>query len=705
VVAVGEIDAIVGRSPFGWRLRVGVHTIDGDRLPEPTALVVYVPAEFAEPRDLLPGNHLEAFVEIERFAMSDFPHGFDERSFYRGRGYAAGATVAEVPVVVERGGHWRRGLTRWRLWIEDRIRSAVGEARAGPIMALTTGTRGFLAPEYRRPFEQTGTAHLLAISGLHLGALAGLLWLLVGAVVVRVAPRACERHGRRRLCGIFVVVALAAYVAAIGAPVSAVRAWFAVTIGVGAIVFMRAFCPLHALAAAALGAVVMQPSVVFEMGFQLSFSATLGILLFLEWRPAWLRPDSVAWRDASRIWMWVRGAALYGGVSMSASIATWPVLLAHFGVVSTSGIWLNLVATPIFGAMIFPCVVLMTAIGCASATVAPLTLGLAHWLLDAMHAALSTVAAWPGGEVIVGVPSPFALACLTAALMVLCTSRGRLRRVVPAAATVVLVLGVAGPGHPDDRMRIHFIPVGQGDATLLQFPDGQNMLIDAGGRRMGPDPGRRLVVPYLRRLGVDQLQWLVVTHSDWDHLGGAAAVVEAYRPDALVVDARDRSPPLLALVEQARQAAARVVPVVDAVHPVELQGVEIVRPDPVGRAARNDRSLVVFARGRGASAIFPGDIELVGENWLRRNRRVRASVLKIPHHGSRTSSSRRFVDAVRPTVAVSSSGRNHHFGHPHAEVVERYERRGVSVFGTHRDGLVVVDLRDDGRLEVRALRH
>ncbi|MGM0554762.1 MAG: DNA internalization-related competence protein ComEC/Rec2 [Myxococcota bacterium] len=704
VVTRAEVDAIVGRSPFGWRLRVEARSVDGRRLAEPVDLLLYVPADMAEPGDMLPGNQLEVFAEVEPFRTSDFPHGFDERSFYRGRGYLARATAAEAPMVVARALHWRRDLTKWRLWLENRVLDGLGEARAGPILALTTATRGYMAPEYRRPFEQTGTAHLLAISGLHLGALAGLLWLAFGAIVVRVAPRACERYGRRRLCGVSVVIALAAYVAAIGAPVSAVRAWFAVAIGVGAIVSMRAFCPLHALAAAALGAVLAQPSVVHEMGFQLSFSATLGILLFLEWRPAWLQAADAPWKDETPVTKWIRRAALYAGVSISASLATWPVLLAHFGVVSASGIWLNLIATPVFGAAVFPCVVVLTALACIWAPMAPIALQIAHRILEAIHSVLSVVAAWPGAEVTVGVPSPMAVGVVAMCVLVFCTSCGRLRRVIPSLVVLLLVLAFGGPAQPTDRVRVHFIPVGQGDATLLQFPDGQNMLIDAGGRRMGPDPGRRLVVPYLRRLGVETLEWLVITHSDWDHLGGATAVIDAYAPEALAVDARDESPALLAVVGQVTEAGGRVVPIADARKPAGLAGVEIVRPDPVGRSAGNDRSLVVLLRRPSGNALFAGDIELIGENWLRHHREVRSMLLKIPHHGSRTSSSRRFLDAVRPAVAVSSSGRNHHFGHPHAEVVDRYTRRGVAVFGTHRDGLVVVDMKDDGRAEVRA-RH
>lgn len=702
VVLDADIDAVVSRSPFGWRLSSDVIAIDGRPLAEPASVLLYVPGEFAERAALLPGARVEVFADVEPFAESDFPRGFDERAFYSGRGYLARASASEPPVVRGRAFHWRSGLTRWRLTLEDRVLDAVGPERAGPVLALTTGTRGFLPPTYRTPFEQTGTAHLLAISGLHLGALAALLWFGLGWTVVRVWPDGCERFGRRRICGILVVACLGAYVAAIGAPVSAVRALCAISLAVGAALAMRAFCPLHTLAAAAVAAVLWQPSVVHELGFQLSFSATGGILLFLEWRPAWLEHRAAPWEEHPTGGRWLQRLGIFVGVSVSASLATWPVLLAHFGVVSGSGLWVNLVATPLFGTVVFPLVVLLTLGAVIVPAAAPKLLGIAYQLLDTTRAGLAMAADTPGSEIIVGVPSPGAVVVAALAVLGLVTSRARAARVGLCSIVLAAVLLMAGPDRPDDSVRVHFIPVGQGDATLLQFPNGDDMLIDAGGRRMGPDPGRRLVVPYLRRLGVERLEWLVVTHSDWDHLGGAAAVVDAYEPDTLVVDALDDSGALAALVHRADTSSIRRVE--RTISPASLPGIEIVRPDPVGRASRNDRSLVVLLRRARASALFAADIELVGENWLRTNRRTRATLLKIPHHGSRTSSSRRFLDDVQPIVAVSSSGRNHHFGHPHPEVVSRYERRGVAVFGTHANGLVVVDLAFDGGIVVRARR-
>ncbi len=706
-VLTAEVSDVTSRSPFGWRLRVELEAVDGEALEGAPSLLLYVPAEMVGARPCEPGDVIEVFADVERFAESDFPHGFDERAFYRGRGYVARATAAEPPQVIAERAHWRRGLTRWRIGLEDRVLDAVGEPRAGPVLALTTGTRGYLPPEYRRPFVQTGTAHLLAISGLHLGALAGLLWLAVGTCVVRLAPRLCERHGRRRLCGLVVVVVLAAYVAAIGAPVSAVRAWSAIAVAVGALVVLRAFCPLHTIAAAALGVVIVQPSVVYELGFQLSFAATSGILLFLEWSPAWLEPADGTWSESRPMRRWLRRCGIFIGVSLSASVATWPVLLWHFGVVSPAGLWVNLVATPVFSAVIFPFVAICTLVGSLLPPIASLSLGAASGVLAATRDALAIVAQWPSSEWIVGVPAPWVIAVTAVCVVVICTGRARVRRTTLATTVLGVCLVFGGPRGPDDGVRVHFIPVGQGDATLLEFPDGQTMLIDAGGRRLGPDPGRRLVVPYLQRLGVRRLDWLVITHADWDHVGAATAVVDAYPPRTLVVDAADRSAPLVALVERVERVEAtesRVEAVRHGFEPADLHGVEIVRPDPVGRAERNDRSLVVLLREARATALFAGDIELVGENWLRTNRPTRSTLLKVPHHGSRTSSSPRFLDAVQPLVAVSSSGRNHYFGHPHAEVVQRYERRGVGLFGTHRDGLVVVDLGFDGRVSIRAHR-
>jgi competence protein ComEC len=226
---------------------------------------------------------------------------------------------------------------------------------------------------------------------------------------------------------------------------------------------------------------------------------------------------------------------------------------------------------------------------------------------------------------------------------------------------------------PPAALRLHFIPVGQGDATLVEFPGGERVLFDAGGTRFGRDPGRWVVVPYLWRLGIARLDALVVTHDDVDHSGGV--------------------PGVLSEIDVGR--------VVTEPEPLHIPGVEVARL--MAEGSSNDRSIVASIRQMGSTALLTGDVERAAETaWLAAPEQV--TVLKVPHHGSLTSSSPAFLDHSDPVVAVVSAGRHNRFGHPHPAVVDRYRDRAIPLFSTARNGLIVVQVDPDGTLTVRTVR-
>jgi competence protein ComEC len=716
----GTVSGIGRRSPRGWSLEVRLDALDDRRYAEPPRVRLFVPADHLDAHEApaWPGDRIEVFARVENYPGRVFPGQRSPREAMASRGVDARATAVEpVAIVGSRIGPivWvERTLAEGRARFERRLLEGLGgveeqgdDQQAALAVALTTGNRAFLQPATVAPFRHTGTAHLLAISGLHLGVLAALLWWICSVVVNRF-EWVLLRFGRRRACGGAVVLLLGAYVLAIGAPVSAVRAWVMVAVGVTALVLMRPLCPLHALAAAALGLIAHNPAVVIDLGFQLSFSATLGILLFLRFRPPILDAPEDPFAEPEP---WARGqlrrVGLFVGVSTSATVATWPSVAAHFGEVATIGLLVNLIVTPLVSAIVFP----LLAVGALlSSVVEPLGFAiveLSTGVLLALGDVLVWVAALPGAQWVTGAAPMWATVCLAMGALVAVTSRWTPRRLAWAAATMAIGLSV-GLFRPaiaqDGALEVHFIPVGQGDATFVGFPDGTTMLVDAGGSRLGRDPGRFVVVPYLRRLGVRRLDWVIVTHADTDHLGGLFAVVEQMRPRHLVFDARERQESLRELVGRAGRTGTKLH-ALDGELRRTFGGVtvDIVRPQVAGRS-QNDASLVTRVARGPAAVLLPGDVERGAERWLVNHRPVAATVLKVPHHGSRTSSSALFLDTVRPAVAVVSAGRFSRFGHPHAQVLARYRRRGINVLETAHRGLVRVVIGAGGRLEVRTVR-
>jgi competence protein ComEC len=260
----------------------------------------------------------------------------------------------------------------------------------------------------------------------------------------------------------------------------------------------------------------------------------------------------------------------------------------------------------------------------------------------------------------------------------------------------------------DGLLHVAFLDVGQGDSALVRFPRGSSMLVDAGGlaAASGFDIGDRVVAPVLRHAGIRRLDYLVLTHGDPDHIGGAASVVHEFRPRRVLEGIPvPRSTLLAALRRQTEASGATWESMYRGWH-ASVDGVSVTafhpdRPDWERQRVRNEDSIVIEVRWRDVSVLFTGDIGRDTEAILARDLQpALLSVLKVPHHGSRTSSSAAFLNAVRPDLAVFSVGRSNRFGHPAPDVLERYRSIGTTILRTDRDGAIFVDT-DGHSIDVR----
>lgn len=700
----------------GWGLTVAVDSIDETPYPDRPQVRLFSPHDrLGDGVPPLPGDVLEVFTRLERYPGRRFPGTTSDRQRMARRGIAArGIARDDLEVVDRRLGfrtHLDRRLAALRVAFVGELFARMDPRSARYAAAMTAGARGLLLPEQRDPFRHTGTSHLLAISGLHLGILAGLLWWLFGTIA-GLFPSLLRRWGRRRVCALPVVATLALYVWGIGAPVSATRSLLMVVAVVVAVAVVRPVDSLHGLATAALVLLALQPSRLAELGFQLSFSATGAILWFLQRMPPQLEPPIDRRGESSVLHRWGRRIGQGIGVSLSATLATFPVLLAWHGWIPVDAIWVNLVLSPLVAMTIVPTLFFGAALALvAPAAGAPL-LELGGAAMVYLATCLRAVDRLPPGAFVLGQVGTVATWLLGGGVFLWIGSRLRPRPLGIGA----LVIGLTVGGHwaaqeRSSALRVHFIPVGQGDATLLEFPDGRTMLVDAGGSAFGGDPGRQTVVPYLRRQGIGELDWIVATHGDIDHVGGIPAVAERAEPDRFLFDPQlssNRS----SVVEHLRRSGARLVPVRErrdlraggAEISVIRPGVSTARSDAWSDAwSDNNRSLVTTVSYAGRSLVLPGDLEEGGERWLLARGARPTDLLKVPHHGSKTSSSPAFLDAMRPDVAVVSAGRFNPFGHPHSEVVDRYRRREIPLYRTSESGLVRARFGREGRFEVRIL--
>lgn len=594
----------------------------------------------------------------------------------------AGGTVVAVGTYLSLGvfriTHYRvvrvRPLWRFRLRaaIAGRIERLYG-VRAGLVEALVLGRRDDLPRALRQTFADAGLAHLLAISGLHVGVLSSwILWLLRLAGV-----------GRRRW---LVGAALCwGYVLLLGTPAPATRA--AAFLSLYALARLRErHPPLEAvLAAAVLLILLVEPASATSVGLWLSGFAVLGT----AWAGRCIRGRRLRTNAAMRMAVSSGGAVLF----------TSPITAFAFGSAAPIGILTNLVAIPLTGVVV-PGIFLSLAVGAPLAAGTGLVLALLERLADvSARLPFGHLAGTPGAAFAMPWMALLAVAWYLGGAAGSLFER-RVRRTLAAGAAVVW-LGVTAPawlsGRGDESLELHVLDVGQGDAILLRTPSGRWVLIDAGPRTSRGDAGRRVVLPFLRRVGVRELSAVIATHGDADHIGGMPAVLRAVDARLVVEPAQPLGTSLYlefqaAVAERGmdwRPARAGDTLTIDGVtlsvlHPASAWVARQFEP--------NENSIVLHLRYGCFDALLAGDAGLPVERELLRAV-PSVEVLKVGHHGSAGGTAIEWVRALAPQTAVISVGANG-FGHPAPEVIERLREAGADVWRTDRGGSVTI--RTDG---------
>lgn len=583
-----------------------------------------------------------------------------------------------------------RPLARWRNQVAASLDTRFGAD--GPVARalLIADTRG-LDPSLRERYADAGLVHLLSISGLHVAIVGGALLLVLQAVrlpaeTVRVAA----------------VGIVAVYVMAIGAPPPAVRSMTLFAVTTLAQLRQRPVSPWGSYTLAAL-VPLWDLRTLLDLGWQLSVTGYAAIVV----------AGRVGRRIPDRWPRWGRALAREGLAGGLASCATAALVTWHFGRLSLIAPLSNLIATPVIAVLqptLFLAMLLPDAVGNAFVVDA------ARPLLRLLDAIADGAAAVPAAAVDVAPSLTTAVlaGCLAAALLVAGWARHPTRWLL-----VAMLAGVGIVWTPDRPVgawgalpvEVHLLDVGQGDAIAIRSSSGAWLLIDAGRRWSTGDAGRATIIPYLRRRG-GPLHDVVLTHPHADHIGGAETIARALRPvqvyDAGFVLGQEGYQSLLEALASRHIPWRRARPG----DRLAFDGgtVTILAPDSAWAAGRddpNDASTVVRLEVGAIRFLFMGDAEAGEERWLLDRHgasALRATVLKVGHHGSRTSSGASFVEAVQPRVALVSVGADNGYGHPHPEVMRRLVTQGATVLRTDQLGTVV--LRTDGtRLEVEAAGH
>jgi competence protein ComEC len=555
-------------------------------------------------------------------------------------------------------------------------------ARAPMVEALVLGRRGGLDPELRGAFAGAGLAHILAISGFHVGLLTG--WL---ALVLRLARL------RREFALMGAALGGLVYVALLGFPTPATRAGVLGLLLAWAWLRQRRVQPGALLALTALAVLLVDPWALTEVGAWLSAAAVWGLT------------TATRWSDTT----WGRGPLARSlAASTGATLATAPITAWAFGTVAPIGVGLNLVAVP------------AATVAVPGVALTLLTASLAPEFSAAVAAGtgvalgvLERVAMWgsalPGGT-LHGDPGPGWTFLAGLGLLLACwvisgraTRRVALRRVawiVTVAAWATLAIQpLRGLGPAARGLTLFVLDVGQGDAAAIRTPAGRWVLVDAGPAFRGADAGRRVVSPFLARQGTRRVEALVLSHAHLDHVGGAGAVMDRFGVQAVIEPALPvPDSAYLALLDRVSAAGVAWYPA-RAGQAWELDGVtfRVLHPDTLWHGwqeSLNEDSLVLLVEYGGFRAVFAGDAGFPAEAALR-DRVGRVDLLKAGHHGSRTATGTEWLTELRPRAVVLSLGARNRYGHPAPATVTRIAAAGAELWRTDRDGTVRV--RTDGR--------
>jgi competence protein ComEC len=649
------------------------------------------------------------------------PGAFDYGRHLKRRGIYATASLSKeerLEVVQRSPGGYLAPLSAFKARLAAHIDRTMPEAAAAITREMVLGMRGGLPPEVREAFSASGTAHLMSVSGLHVGFVYVAVFMLLKYGLIQLRFRVLERFsgGPRpsKLAAAGGLLAVLGYACLVGSNLPTIRATLMIATYVMAYVLDRDGDPWHTMALAALLMLIVHPLSLFDVGFQLSFAGVLAILYaqrLLQPPDAEAVANSGSVSLASRARTRVREAVL---ISTFASLGTAPLILYVFQRLPLIAPLANIVVVP-FASIAVPLALVASFVAEIIQPLGDLLLWLAGMIVTAMYTLITLFSAIPYAAPRLGmVGLPVILLAYGVLVLMPYSRASRAARwgAITSAGLIAACLAWPWVG-PQGRgqLEVTFLDVGHGDASLIRFPQGRAMLIDGGGSyRDDFDVGERVVAAFLRYQGIRRVDYVVATHSHPDHAKGLGFILRDFRVQQFWDNG---APPSAPWYDRLRQAAIErrlyrdvvshglTVASIEGVHLEVLHPTATFQP-PLKRrgsgedAGENNRSLVLKLTYGAISVLFTGDIEQDAERFLLQSGRdLRATILKVPHHGSRTSSSEPFVRAVNPAVAVFSVQRDSRFGHPHPAVLERYMAMGAQVLRTDAHGAITI--RTDGR--------
>jgi len=657
---------------------------------------------------------------IRPFHNFNNPGGFNYKTFMAYQNIWASAYASGERLGVKKATDVNpavAALGRMRQAVSRLIEDAVDGDRRAILTALVLGSRDEIAPALKNAFDRAGVSHVLAISGLHIGIVAAFAFFCFKRLLM-LWPAVLHRGWSRKIAALLAVLPVLIYGLLAGLSPSTQRATIMVSVFLLSFLIERDHDLPNTLAAAALIILIIYPPALFAISFQLSFMAVLSIIIGL-----------------SSTWHWQAGfqhnrlmapVLSFMMVSLFAILGTTPLIMHYFNQAAFLGLFTNLFVIPIVGFFAVPLTLFsVLVVFPLYPPLAALGLKAAGLGIELALAVIYPVGQWPYSAVKTITPSVVELICIYILLFGLLCLLGRAKGIkfswpalkqpislIVIAAFIGLSADIVFWWHDrfwKNDFSATIVDVGQGSAALLELPGGHRMLVDGGGFTTNAvfDVGKNVVAPLLWDRKIGTIDTVVLSHPDADHLNGLIYILNHFHVDQVISTHQTADSSGYAAFEQAiRKNHIKHLPFDQIPRRFQINGVtfDILHPLPAAHSGRrhlsntnNDHSIVLKASYNGRALLLPGDIMKAAEKALisETENNLQADVLIAPHHGSKTSSTKSFLDAVDPIAVIVSAGIQNRFDLPAPSVIRRYRNKGCRILRTSQNGAVEITM--DGR--------
>lgn len=608
--------------------------------------------------------------------------GYNYKQYLKTKKIIGTVELEKVKILKSSNGSFIHNIQKY---IRDTINGTLTDEEGNLLLAILLGDKDKLSEDIQESFNTSNLSHMLAVSGAHVSyIILGLTYVLQNSIIGK-------KNGK-----IVCIIFLLAFMAITNFTPSVTRACIMAILTLFSSIIYRKSDVYTNISVAALITLIFNPYGLLDLGFQLSYGGTIGIIIFIK------RIQEK--KSNSKVINYIKQMAL---VSIYANIIIIPIMMYHFNTVSFTFIISNIMASPILGIIVITGFLFIIA----SITVKPLTRLIAIFIkpiLSILIKISQICSKLPFSNILVVTPYMFNVISYYAIILYCIKSKKNNKCKIIICLLIVLILINFIIYIFPQKLRIFFIDVGQGDSTLIITPDKKTVLIDGGGSDSF-DVGKKVLLPYLLDRRILKIDYVLISHFDTDHCGGILTIMEKVKVKNIIISEQaEHSENYERFKKLMIHKKIRLIEVKkgDKIKIGRYSEFKILFPTSrlLSENPLNNNSIVAQFNYNNFKMLFTGDIEKLAEQQILKAEKteIRADILKVAHHGSKTSSIPEFIKAVKPKIALIGVGKNNTFGHPNQQTIKNLENIKCRIYRTDLQGEIIIKIDQKGRMNVKS---